>query len=437
MIITDLKKTNRQIVALGLLVFLCMFFLTALTPKYADDFAYSFSFVTDQRITSFFQIFPSMSIHRELLNGRVVPHFLVQLFLMLPKVVFSILNAFNVGLLLWLSNKFMNAESVRQRTCSLAAGVFAIWVFSPSFGENYLWLDGAVNYSWGISVLLIFLWPYGAAWLKTDKETPKLWKVLHVLLALFAGAWSENGSLVFMFLAFSLMMLIWKRDKRIRYDLLLSLIMSCAGYAFLMSAPATSGRSAGASFERLALNFRRILLATQKYLIWLYLAAAVLLALCLLWHGRRERIVFSVLLLAGGLASLGCFVFAAYFVERHFSVTVFLTVLACTVMMDELFCLKKPEINVVLVGVLTVVFLFQFGFGVLDILNAYRAEGEREQKIYEAIQRGETTVTLTNHYNATRYALPFILDVPDNWINMTVASYYGLDSVYGLDPSNS
>ena len=78
------RVADRTVWPLYTAVFISAFMLTVLTPKYADDFAYSFSFATDQRIRSIADIFPSMAVHRVLLNGRVVPHFLVQLFLMFP-----------------------------------------------------------------------------------------------------------------------------------------------------------------------------------------------------------------------------------------------------------------------------------------------------------------------------------------------------------------
>ena len=74
------------------------------------------------------------------------------------------------------------------------------------------------------------------------------------------------------------------------------------------------------------------------------MAFAVLLALALAFHGRKERVIFSLLLFLAGFGALCSFVFAAYFVERHFSCTVFLTVFSCTVLLDELVQLKKQPI---------------------------------------------------------------------------------------------
>ena len=430
------RMNDRTVWLLSAAVFASVFVLTLLTPKYADDFAYSFSFATDKRIRSVVEIFPSMAVHRVLLNGRVIPHFLVQLFLMLPKVIFSLLNALQVALLLFLSSKCLQAE--RKTKCLiLLCGIFAVWVFSPSFGENYLWLDGAVNYSWALTVLMLFLTPYISAWFELPGEKKPVLSVMHVLFSFVAGAWSENGSLAFLFLAVCLFLGVWKRERKLPVWLLLGICSAAAGYIFLMTAPATAGRSAPMSFSVLIENAQLVLKALVSHMMILYLAFVMLLALALAGKGRRDRIIFSVLLFAAGLGALASFIFAAYFVERHFSCTVFITVLSCAVLLDELVRQKKEKILYAMTGLLAVVFLFHFSRGAVDIFVANRKEAEREQMIHETIINGEKTVTLTNYFPSTGYAVPFILDAPDDWVNRTVASYYGLDTVYGRNPDES
>lgn len=427
---------DRTLWLLCAAVFITIFALTLLTPKYADDFAYSFSFATDQRIRSVAEIFPSMAVHRTMLNGRVIPHFLVQLFLMLPKTVFCLLNALQAVLLLLLCSRCFQTEG-KTKILLLLCGIFSIWVFSPSFGENYLWLDGAVNYSWALTVLMLFLMPYISAWFAMPVERKPVWHALHVVFSFAAGAWSENGSLAFLFLAVCLLVGVWLREKKLPIWLLLGICSAALGYIFLMTAPATAGRSAAPVFSVLLSNAREILKITASHLLVLYCIYAVLLLVTVTSHGRKDRITFSVLLFLAGLGALASFVFAAYFVERHFSCTIFLTVFSCTVLLDELVQQKKQKLLYVLTAVLTAVFLVRFSLGTMDILVSNRKEAEREQLIREAVSNGERTVTLTNYFPSTGYAVPFILDAPDTWVNITVASYYGMDTVYGRNPDES
>ena len=83
-------------------IFLLLLFCNHETDLVADDYRYCFSYADGSRITSVEQIFPSMAAHRSSMNGRVIAHFLVQLFLMLPKAVFNPVNALFFTLLVWL-----------------------------------------------------------------------------------------------------------------------------------------------------------------------------------------------------------------------------------------------------------------------------------------------------------------------------------------------
>ena len=93
------KKLLRFSRSRLLLLLFCLGFFAMMllcnhwTDLIADDYRYCFSYADDTRIESVAQIFPSMAAHRQSMNGRVVPHFLVQLFLMLPKGIFDVVNA--------------------------------------------------------------------------------------------------------------------------------------------------------------------------------------------------------------------------------------------------------------------------------------------------------------------------------------------------------
>ena len=76
------------LLALGF-VFAVIFFCTHETDLVADDYRYCFSYADNSRVESVAQIFPSMAAHRHSMNGRVIAHFLVQVFLLLPKIVFD------------------------------------------------------------------------------------------------------------------------------------------------------------------------------------------------------------------------------------------------------------------------------------------------------------------------------------------------------------
>ena len=88
-----LNSSPLVLAALCLGVFLLLLYCNLHTDLVADDYRYCFSFADGSRISAVRQIFPSMAAHRLSMNGRLIPHFLVQLFLMAPKAVFNLVNA--------------------------------------------------------------------------------------------------------------------------------------------------------------------------------------------------------------------------------------------------------------------------------------------------------------------------------------------------------
>ena len=170
-------RPRRAEAALYLAVFFLMLLFSALTPMLADDYSYCFSWVDDSRIRSLGQIVSSMALHRQLTNGRVFTHGLVQLLLMFPRGIFALLNAGAAVLLLSLFRSFLGELKPGRRALLLLTGALLLWDLTPVFGQVFLWLDGAVNYGWGLCLLLLFLRPYALLWLRGEDARP-LWRKL-------------------------------------------------------------------------------------------------------------------------------------------------------------------------------------------------------------------------------------------------------------------
>ena len=74
-------------------IFLLMLFLNILTPYICDDFTYNLNFMTKEPLGSFAEIFESMYAHSYKMNGRLISHGLMQVFMLLPPILFDICNA--------------------------------------------------------------------------------------------------------------------------------------------------------------------------------------------------------------------------------------------------------------------------------------------------------------------------------------------------------
>lgn len=420
-----------------LLLFLTVFVLSALTPMVSDDFAYCFSWVDWTRIRSVGQIFSSMVVHRSVTNGRVFVHGLVQLLLLLPRTIYCILNGLNAVLLFDLARRLLRLAGWKQELLILLFGMFEIFCFLPAFGENILWLAGSINYFWGLSCSLLFLYPYLALYLNIPymEKVPVL--LLRLLLAFVFGTWSENGSLVFLFLACWLWLMHWRKTHTFRFFPLLWLIAALLGYIFLMSAPATAGRAGTSAVSVVGYNFRIIFLTAREDLLWPLIIYAVLFSLSISFHVEKTMIISSAMLVFSAVVALASYLFAAYFVPRHLCTTVFLLMLGSILLLSGLCKVERPVFSHAAFAILFVLFLLQFPVGVLDVAVSWHKQQLRETQIAEALATGESVVTLENYFPYTSYGLVFELNPTDASIgpNVNVSDYYGLDEVYGMDPA--
>lgn len=425
-------RGNHSILLIFGLVFAVIFIFSSLTPLIGDDFDYCFSWADGSRMTNLGQIFPSMAAHRATVNGRVVAHSIVQALLMLPKPVFNLLNALNAMLLTALFARCLEKE---HRALLLVIGAFMVWCFTPFFGEIFLWLDGSVNYSWGMSIFLLFLWPYIAVFMGKERHRSTVRDLLLVLLAFFAGAYSENGSIAVIFAAACLSAMILLRDRRLPWQLTAGLVLAVLGFVFLMSAGATRGRGAPLSFSHLGHNLYDIVALTKELILPLLIIYAVLVCLCLVFKTDRKKLALSIVLVLAGLGSLAAFVFALYFEGRHFCFTVIFLVLASLILMDALAGAGKRLPSLLLCAALSVLFAVEFTLGAADIAITYKLSREREAAIQTALDNGETDIALDVFLSTTDYCpVRYNMDLADDsvvWPNLNMARYYGLNSVIG------
>ena len=101
-----MKNKNRTIknIIILLSIFAVMLYMNFLTPLYADDYQYQFSWANRTiRIQNISQLVSSIKAHYYVMNGRVVVHALDQFFLMIGKNKFNIINAFGFTMLIYLS----------------------------------------------------------------------------------------------------------------------------------------------------------------------------------------------------------------------------------------------------------------------------------------------------------------------------------------------
>lgn len=88
------KLYNVTIALITLLIGFLFYILNYYTPLFADDYSYSFSFSTGERMESISQIIDSQIGHYQNTNGRSITHSLAQMFLLAGDDTFNFINVF-------------------------------------------------------------------------------------------------------------------------------------------------------------------------------------------------------------------------------------------------------------------------------------------------------------------------------------------------------
>ena len=422
-----------------LLAFVClcifgmMFLCNHLTDLVADDYRYCFSYADGARIRSVRQIFPSMAAHRQSMNGRVVPHFLVQLFLLLPKGIFDGINSLFFVLLVWLIHRLAVGKGLANPV--LAALVFfSFWAFQPDFGQVFLWLTGSVNYLWFGALGLLWLLPLVRSF-RDDTEPSAALRVWYVLFSFPAGAYSENGTVALAAVWFALALTDWvffrRRPARWKNLALLSML---AGFAYMMTAPAeTVNKSAEMSLRVLFSNF---LETGRMYLrFWpLLLAFALLYALALRRGVELKVRLLALVLLFGSLAGQFVLSFALYCAGRSMHIALVLLLAADAVLLARLYDLPGRNALILASCVAVVCMARCFAVGLADIRATHYLLRYNEEFIAECAANGERVVQLPRPYPRTRFSamagLGYLnVEDPNDWANEYMAKYYGIDGI--------
>lgn len=268
---TKIYTEKKSVLFVILAVFLIMTLLSFLTPMVADDYNYCYSFADGRRISSVGAIIESMIAHRNAVNGRIVAHSLVQLFLMLPKAVFNVANGLAAAVFVFLISLFSDAGSDKKNILVMLFSVLSLWYFVPQFGEVFLWLDGAFNYGWAMLFSLLFVLPFYLEFTGNRLKIQGWVKIVYAVLAFAAGAYSESISLAMLFTALCLFAGVRVQGAKTPRFLTAALAAAFLGYIFMMLSPSElSGRTGEFSVSAVARNFEYIIQQTLTCLGGLY-----------------------------------------------------------------------------------------------------------------------------------------------------------------------
>lgn len=434
------ETTERKLYyALAALLFLTMLLLNLLTPFAADDYFYSYSFATGERIQSVWEIFPSLLAHGRELNGRYAPHFFVQLFTMWPEWIFDLCNA-AVFVFLALGLCRLGTGKGRPSACLFVIATGFLFLFPPDFGGPMLWTSGSLNYLWCGAAATALLQPFRRA-LLGEGAAPGAGKTAALCLtALWIGNCSESFSAAFT--ALLVLCFFASRFLGRKKTFWMLPVAACAllGWLFLTLAPGDAGRIAQNASLELGVYLERLVKLAQKwkeYLLWPSAAFLLLLGLCLARKAPVENVVFACLLAFTALLCHGSMILADYHPLRTFFWPVTLLAAACAILFPHAFAPESPSGRGVVSGLtLLIAFLLlvELAQALPNNYNRWQLCRARNAEIVEMREQGETDVRTFGLLSLSRYDM--FNDVveltadPDYRANVAAAKYYGVQSLW-------
>lgn len=407
-----------------------MFLLNAHTPLMMDDYDYSFSWSSGERLAGIADILSSQAAHYQIWGGRSVVHFLAQLFLYLGKPVFNAANALTY-LLLLLEIVYLGGKRESRWDWRLLLLAHALLLFTvPFFGVVFLWLDGACNYLWGTALalapLIIARSEREGGYFDTDHA--RGWLALPLC---FAAGWTNENTACGV-LASCFLLMLWDawRGRKVRAWRIAAFAAQALGVAVLLLAPGNFARPSEAAERSLILEliYRA---AVVSYCALRYAGIPAIAALVLFaFAWRRKRIVraewFAMLCVCAFLSAYAL-VGSPQISDRTFTGVLALAIAALISVCSDL--MKKPGKRDRVIGLLlSVLVMFGAALALADVKAHEAAWLAQEQKIHTALAAGDAQAVISSVLSSSRFTMSVLIEQDAaQWPNSTLSQYYGIE----------
>lgn len=445
----DFVKILIVLLPIALMVFL----LNYLTPIYADDYYYSYVFGADpeRRVNSIFDIFQSQYNHYFSMNGRTVTHFLAQLFLLIGKPYFNIINTFGFiifGMLIYY-HAFLSFKNIK--ILPLFFVFFSLFIAVPCFGQSFLWITGSANYLYGPILTLLFLVPYrksmnGLKQLTISRSI--VYSIGMFLLGLLAGNANENNGVTVALLSLAFIVYSLLKLKKIQVWCVTGFLGSLIGCLFMLLSPGTQSR-AGEEGLKLTEFPRRVVLNTlllfDKFTIML-IVFVILLGIYLFIHIKNSMGNWKMALVQLKTPILYFIIFLAsyyslsvppWFPLRAWSTFIIFFIITLLTLYNKIYenC-NIFTVDMFVAGCLAVLLIGVYANNFIEVQAINNISNQRTIAITKAIDDGEKSVYLPRIWTVSRFSCYNEADdLTDNyksWQNRGVARYYNLDRVYRI-----
>lgn len=454
-----IKRNRVYFILICVVAFMMMFLMNHFTPMHADDYDYSFSFYNGERIHSLKDVLYSQISHYQVQNGRIATLGFAQILLMFNAtvidIILSVLFVLLGLLILYHAYGFIWDNSYLK----LALIYIALFVFTPSVGQSYLWTNSASIYLGGVVMILIYLIPYRMVLrnveLGREQRRGFVYNIVLFIWMLFmgliAGDTNENMSAGLLFAVIGYLIVF--RIKKIRIQPWMLGIGNLLGMIAMYFAPGNQKRVSNAGGINIWGIPKRLILVTALFLekMWfLILILSVVIAVIVLFYRTKDLDIKALLLtfpaqgyvyLIGALASVYSMILLSFFPIKAWSFCVAFSIIVLVSFANELKSLIDNPKSKRLIGVALIAIILVFG-GIytnafFTVKSANYENDKRLAIINEAIKNGEDSATIPAILDYNKYT-PYegsgeLSWDSSEWPNKSIARYYGLKEIIRND----
>lgn len=419
-----MKKKNYFIIIL----FIILSIVTFISPMVADDYGYINVLGEGRRISSLWDIFISQANQYRLMNGRVLAHFFAQLFLWMPRIVFSVVNA---GIIIAYLLKITEISKKNTLLDFVIVGLMFLF-FMPAIGNTIFWLTGSTNYLWTTTFILFYLHIL-YLWLFEDKDVHK-W---YVILGFFAGACNENTSASIIAITLFSLVIKWFLTKKINRVILITFLASVSSFIFMILAPGNANRLAYVSNGQkatLTTYINRIFDVTKVALftehLWVLIFIIIGLFIYYLYKKDFNRVLRGFFFFVIALMANYAMIIPGVYPDRAMFGFVSLLLITFYVLLP-VFHAKQGVIIALLLAICTAQILYQGAFELAYVsYHCYLRDKRIQQQKQKGILVFDDEEFIGGIYKLNPKANMADLSRDSNhWFNRGFAHYHGIESI--------
>ena len=411
-----------------------MFLFNRHTPMIADD--YAVAICEHNSIMDCLKALPDFYMHW---GGGLFCQFTSWFFMLYNPLIFDIFNSLFFSFMLYVLYLHVVGSFKVISPFIISVLSFSLFIFPPSFGQDFLWLTAACSYMWCITINLLYLLPLRFQ-LCCDKSivSNPIVAIIYGILGIPLGLTIANMSIaIVMLFAFTIVWQLYKKQKPFFWEYC-CFIGTCFAFVFVMLSPGAQVRIARSSNVYETFNImKNIYYAFLDVFNWAIFLPLILVPTVLIFL-RRVKLDIHILFYFWGFL-ITHFSMIAVPVELYSGRVKVIPIYFLCIFLGYILYKMKPSKKVytlkLVISVTLLISIVQCMFMSSHDIKLYEISYNNFEKQVNAQKKnGNHDIVVDklyipqSKYNA-QFGLENITDDPQFWVNICAAQYYNVASI--------